>query len=185
MNRMKLFSRTTALSIVFALLCSLLFSTSIMAKDTIVFGGARSLTGDNAVYDGYFGVIYRLWAEEVNARGGIYVRDYGKKLKIDLKIYDDKSDMATMTRLMEKLIQEDKVDFLLAPNSTSFLYAGSVIADKYKRVMIGAEGGLATSKQKKGDFPYLFGMLNFAMHFQIPVLADIFEEVGVKTVGIV
>ena len=184
MNHARSNGRRAAIALVSVVLCSFLLSTAAMAKDSIVFGGARSITGNNAIYTGYFGLIAELWSEEVNARGGIYVKEYDKKLKIELKVYDDKSDMATMTRLMEKLIIEDKVDFLLPPNSTSFLYAGAVLADKHKKVMIGGEGGLSTLKKKPGDFPYLFGVLQYAEHFQIPVLADIFEELGVKNVGI-
>ena len=64
------------------------------------------------------------------------MEEYGKKLPVELIIYDDKSDMATMTRLYEKLILEDKVDFLLPPVSTAFLYATAPIADKHGYLLI-------------------------------------------------
>ena len=67
------------------------------------------------------GPIMQMWADDVNARGGINVG--GKKLPVELKIYDDTSDLGTSTRLIEKLILEDKVDFLIPPCSTAFLYA--------------------------------------------------------------
>lgn len=35
-------------------------------------------------------------------------------------VYDDKSDIATMTQLLEKLIVEDKVDFVLAESPGAF-----------------------------------------------------------------
>jgi hypothetical protein len=56
-----------------------------VAKDKIVLGQAVSLTGANAVtihLPGAF-VPQTLWVEDVNARGGIYLKDYGKQLPID------------------------------------------------------------------------------------------------------
>ena len=50
--------------------------------------------------------------------GSIYVKEYGKKMKIELKVYDDTSDLSTMTRNLEKAIVEDQVDFILPPVST-------------------------------------------------------------------
>ena len=52
-----------------------------------------------------------MWVKEVNAQGGIYVKEEGKKLPVEMLVYDDKSDMGTMTRLLDKLILQDKVDF--------------------------------------------------------------------------
>ena len=81
-------------------------------KDKLVFGGARSLSGPLAIQDeSCFGPVYRMWIDEVNERGGIYVEEYGKKLPIELKLYDDTSDMNTMITLLEKSMVEDKVDF--------------------------------------------------------------------------
>src|SRR4030042_5015048 len=111
-------------------------------KDKIRIGQAVSLTGPNAVIhiSGAF-VPQTLWVEEVNAKGGIYVKQYGKKLPIEWIQYDDKSDHGTMVRLIEKLILEDKVDFLLPPCSTLYLFAAAPVANKHGYVLLGAEGG--------------------------------------------
>jgi branched-chain amino acid transport system substrate-binding protein len=156
------------------------------AKDTIVIGGARPLSGDNAVYEQTaFGPIYKMWIDEVNAKGGIYVEEYGKQLPIaEPIIYDDTSDLGTMTRLVEKLIVEDKVDFVLPPASTAFLFAAAPIFNKYGYILLGAEGGATTITDMLPTLPYFFGVLNYSNHNQIPVLADIFEEVGVKSAAI-
>lgn len=66
------------------------------------------------------GPVYQMWVDEINADGGIYVEEYGKKLPIEFIQYDDKSDIATMTQLLEKLIVEDKVDFVLAESPGAF-----------------------------------------------------------------
>jgi branched-chain amino acid transport system substrate-binding protein len=126
-----------------------------------------------------------MWIEEVNEKGGIYVEEYDKQLPIaEPIIYDDESDLDTMVGLVEKLIVEDKVDFVLPPAGTAFLFAAAPIFNKHGYILLGAEGGATTIRDLLPSLPYLFGTLNFSDHNQMPVMADVFEEVGVKTVGI-
>ncbi len=154
------------------------------AKDKIVIGAARPLSGPLAQIGDYaFGPIMTLWSEEVNAKGGIDVA--GKKLPVELKVYDDTSDLGTSTRLVEKLILEDKVDFLFPNCSTAFLYASAPLANKYKYVYLGAEGGCTTLTAMLPELPYVFGVLNYSDYYQIPVLAGLFNDWGVKTVAII
>jgi branched-chain amino acid transport system substrate-binding protein len=154
-------------------------------KDKILIGAARPISGPLAVFEETsFGPIYKMWVEEVNVRGGIYVEEYGKKLPIEILVYDDKSDIGTMTRLLEKLILEDKVDFVFPPASTAFLFAAGAVANRHGYILVGAEGGATSIRDMLPGMPYFFGVLNFSDHNQIPVLADIFEEIGVKTAAI-
>lgn len=167
---------------VFALLMAIPLAAN--SKDKIRIGQAVSLSGPNAIIHAPGALPPQtLWVEEVNAKGGIYVKEYGKKLPIEWIQYDDKSDHGTMVRLIEKLILEDKVDFLLPPCSTSFLFAAAPIANKYGYILIGAEGGAETLTTLVKDLPYVFLTLNYSKH-QIPVLADQFVEWGVKNVAI-
>ena len=113
-------------------------------KTHITFGAARPLSGVYQVFEeSVFGPVYKMWVDEVNAAGGIYVEEYGKKLLIDVKTYDDTSDMATMVRMTEKLILEDKVDLMLPSCSTAFVFAQAEITNKYGKLLISAEGGSA------------------------------------------
>ena len=152
-------------------------------KDKIIIGQAVSLSGmlapSNAVVSAPY---YDLWVKDVNARGGIYVKEYGKKIPVELKLYDDKSDIGTMTRLLEKLILVDKVDFILPPWSTAMLFAAAPIANKNKYILIGGAGGAA--KLLQYDFPYFFQSLNFG-NTQVPALAEVISEVGAKKVAII
>jgi ABC-type branched-subunit amino acid transport system substrate-binding protein len=151
-------------------------------KDKIVVGMSRPLTGWNAtIGDAAFRPIYETWVEEVNAEGGIYVEEYGKQLPIELLIYDDTSDIGTMTRLTEKLIVEDKVDFLWPASGTAFLFAQAPIANKYEYILITAEGGATSIKDMLPSLPYVFVTLSFSDWYQIPVLAELLGEKGAKT----
>ena len=153
------------------------------AKDKIVIGQAISLSGPIAIGVSIAGGrIYPMWVDEVNKKGGIYVKEYGKRLPVELKRYDDKSDIGTMTNLLERLIVQDKVDFVFPPWGTAWLFAAAPIANKYGYVLIGGPGGAL--KLKELSLPYFFQVLNFS-ETQAPALADIFREVGVKSVAVI
>ena len=157
-------------------------ATQSLAKDKIVVGMARPLSGWMAVIgDSAFKVIYDTWVPMVNAEGGIYVKEYKKKLPIELLIYDDKSDVGTMTRLTEKLIVEDKVDFLWPACGTAFLFAQAPIANKHGYILLTAEGGATQIKDMLVSLPYVFVSLSFSDWYQLPVLAEMLGEEGAKT----
>jgi branched-chain amino acid transport system substrate-binding protein len=155
------------------------------AKDKIVIGQAVALSGwDAIIHNSGPAQTQQLWVDEVNAKGGIYVKEYGKKLPIELIVYDDKSEHGTMVRLMEKLIIEDKVDFLFPPCGTSFLFAAAPVANKHGYILLGNEGGATSLEKLTADLPYFFPVLNYSNHYQIPLLAEQFAEWGIKTVAI-
>jgi branched-chain amino acid transport system substrate-binding protein len=153
-------------------------------KDKIIIGQAASLSGMfSGEYTYACAPVYDLWVKDVNAAGGIYVKEYGKKLPVELKVYDDKSDIATMTRLLEKLIIEEKVDFVFAPWSTAFVFAAAPIANKHGYILFCNGAGAMKLKDFTAGLPYYFQTLNFA-ETQVPALVDILEELGVKKIAI-
>ncbi|MBN1255124.1 MAG: amino acid ABC transporter substrate-binding protein [Deltaproteobacteria bacterium] len=180
---MKRTIKMMSLLVFLCFLVSLLVSVQpALAKDKIVVGMSRPLSGPLAVIgDSAFKPVYETWVAEVNAEGGIYVKEYGKKLPIELIIYDDKSDVGTMTRLTEKLIVEDKVDFLWPACGTAFIFAQAPIANKYEYVLVTAEGGATQIKDMLPSLPYIFVTLSFSDWYQLPVFADIMSKAGAKT----
>jgi ABC-type branched-subunit amino acid transport system substrate-binding protein len=156
-------------------------------KDEIVFGGSRPLTGANAIYEQTaFGPIRQMWVEDVNAAGGIYVEEYGKNLTLaEPIIYDDTSDLSTMTRQLELLMTVDKVDFCFPPASTACLFAAAPIFNKYEYILMGAEGGATSIEQLIGGLPYFFGVLNYSDRYQLPVFADLCVELGIEKVAMI
>ncbi len=155
-------------------------------KKEIVIGAARSLSGPMAIVEkAAFAPIFKMWVDEVNAEGGIFIKQYNRKLPIRTLIYDDKSDVGTMARLIEKLIVEDKVDFVFPPCSTAMLFAAAPIANKYGYILMGAEGGATKIKEIITGLPYFFSTLNFSDHYQVPVLVELMTQLGVKKVAIV
>ena len=153
-----------------------------VVKDTIVIGAARPLSGPwSSIGNSALGPIMTMWEEEVDAAGGIYVADYGKKLAVDFLIYDDTSDLGTMVRLTEKLIVEDEVDILFPACGSSMIQAQAPIANKYEMLYLTAEGGATTMKDSLPGMPFVFVNLSFSDWYQIPVLADMLYAAGART----
>ena len=158
---------------------------ALPAKDKIVIGSVHSISGPLAIIEGLaYEPIRELWIEDVNARGGIYVEEYGQKLPVELIEYDDKSDIGTMTRLMEKLILEDKVDLLLPPTGTAMLYAAGPIANKHEYVLPGMSGGASSIKEIIGGLPYFFSNLNFS-DTQVPAFGELVSDLGVESAAVI
>ena len=95
--------------------------------NVVVMGGTLSLTGRHAVATDRVLKARKLYVEELNARGGLLGH------KVELKIYDDKSDRRTAIELYEKLITEDKVDLVLGPYSSYLADPVANVMERYKR----------------------------------------------------
>lgn len=106
-----------------------LISSAAMSQDVIKFGAAVSLTGAQSRFGNMVKNGYELWKDYVNDKGGIDVG--GKKYRVTVIYYDDQSDPLVSAKLTEKLITEDKVQFLLGPYSSGITLATSAIAEKY------------------------------------------------------
>jgi branched-chain amino acid transport system substrate-binding protein len=125
-----------------------------------------------------------MWAEEVNAKGGIYVKSYDKRLPVEIIRYDDKSDIGTAVKLMEKFILDDKVDLLLPPWGTAMHFAVAPIANKYGYPLIGPTISSEKLREVAPTIPYFFGILNMPRE-QGPALVDLLSELKVKRVALI
>jgi len=103
--------------------------TTPAEPEVVKIGASVSLSGNLARFGNMVKSGYELWAEQVNAQGGIDVG--GKKLPVEIVYYDDQSDNQTSVKLTEKLITEDKVQFLLGPFGSGPTFATTAIAEKY------------------------------------------------------
>ena len=154
------------------------------AQDKIKIGAARPVSGVNAIFEqAHFGPAAHMWVEEINAAGGLNVA--GKKLPIEYTVYDDQSDLDTSMRLLTKIMEEDKVDFVFLPCSTAFLFAAAKLINDHKYIAMSAEGGATTLEPKMKDMPWFFQFLNYSNHYQMPAFADILKELGAKTCSII
>ena len=123
---------------------------------TLVFGAPVSLTGSlsHEGTDTLNG--YNLWAEQVNAHGGIKVGNTSYQVKI--KYYDDASSAQKSAQLTRQLITSDHVNFMLGPYGSGATLADEVIAQQYQIPMVEGNGA-AQAIFSKGD-QYIFGVLS-------------------------
>ena len=134
--------------------------TTLGGKDTVVWGAARSISGGQSIFEETaMGPIYKMYVDDINEAGGLEVAEYGKKMPIELKIYDDQSSIDTCTRLYEKLIVEDKVDFLFGPTSTANLNAAAEVAKSHHYIMMAAAGGATSHQEQEKENPNLYSPL--------------------------
>lgn len=125
------------LTFVFAI--SLFSSGSAMSaqkKTQIVFGAINSMTGAEAMVGTEHRWAYKQAVKDINANGGIYVKDLGRKLPVKLIVLDDESTPAGATAAAEKLVKLDKVDFLLGSVDSPQNINISAVAEKYKKLLV-------------------------------------------------
>ena len=72
---------------------------------------------------------FELWAHNVNKAGGLKLKD-GQK-KIELIVYDDRTQPGESIKAVERLATQDKADFIMAPYGTGFNLATAPIFAKY------------------------------------------------------
>jgi branched-chain amino acid transport system substrate-binding protein len=125
------------------------------AGDSIRIGATLPLTGAESRIGGFYKQGYDLAFEEATKAGGIDVG--GKKLKVELTLLDDTSAQATAASLADRLINSDKVNFLLGTYATNLVEAQSVVAEQNAIPYVNG-GGAATAIYKRG-YKWVFGLL--------------------------
>ena len=123
---------------------------------------------------------YLLWAEQVNAAGGLDVK--GVKRPIELTSSDDRSDIETCVRSYQKLMGTDKVDLILPPWGSNANFAIAPLANRMGYPMLAP----TALSRKLIDM----NMPNFFCVLQQPdkmmgALVDMMVANGVKTIAIV
>lgn len=101
----------------------------------IKIGISLSLSGDFSADGKAFQQGYQLWADTVNANGGILGR------KVQLDIVSDASSTTQVVTNYQKLINVDKVDVVFGPFSTLLTKPASVVANRFGYAMIEGAGG--------------------------------------------
>jgi branched-chain amino acid transport system substrate-binding protein len=122
----------------------------------IILGAPLGLTGSLAKESELTKQGYELWNDWINARGGIVVG--GVKHPVTIKYYDDTSNANQSAVLMQKLITEDKANFLLGPYGSAATATDAAIAEQNQIPMVEANGA-AQSIFSQG-YKYTFGVLS-------------------------
>src|SRR5215468_5714003 len=99
---------------------------------SIKVGYAISKTGPNAGGANITQIPnYQLWVKEVNDKGGLMLKSIGRRVPIEVIEYDDRSNSEEAVRAVERLVTQDKVDFLFPPWGTGLNLAVGPVFNKY------------------------------------------------------
>ena len=153
--------------------------TLASAQETLTLGSAISLTGkysSNGV-DSQNG--YDLAVKKINEMGGVKID--GKTYKLEIKYYDDESTPARTAQLLERLIEQDGVKYILGPYSSATTIAAAPVTEKYKVPMIEAEGASRALFNK--GYKYIFAVLSTSEQYlasAVGLAAEIAEKNGKK-----
>jgi branched-chain amino acid transport system substrate-binding protein len=133
-----------------AFLCGLAASTAARAADPITIGFGMALTGGLAAGGKSALLAMQIWQEQINAKGGLMGRP------VKLIYYDDQSNPATVPALYTKLLDVDKVDFIVSGYGTNLIAPAMPIAIQHDRLFFGLFG-LAVNSEF--HYPKYFSML--------------------------
>src|SRR4029077_4907736 len=114
-------------------------SARAQAGKTLVFGGSVRLSGATAetglnVNNGYITAASYL----NDVLGGVEIA--GEKYKIELKLFDDASDPARATTLIQRQL-DDGTDFFLGSFGSNIVLPTAAITERAKKVMVQTGGG--------------------------------------------
>jgi branched-chain amino acid transport system substrate-binding protein len=165
--------RIGALFLAFSILASL---GPAAAQGPIRIGASLSLTGTYAKPGKYSHEGYLLCLKDLNARGGLLGR------KVELAVYDDRSDTQTGVRLYEKLITEDKVEAVIGPYSSAITEAVANVTEKYKKVMIATLASTTSIFRKSRRYVF---MIPSPAETYLEGLLDLAAKRGLKRVAFV
>jgi branched-chain amino acid transport system substrate-binding protein len=124
-----------------------------VAQEVIRIGAPLPLTGPLSPEGTKQKQGYDLWAEVANSKGG--VKAGGKSYKVEIVYVDYASNTPRAVQTAERLITEDKVNFLFSPFGSGATKAASGVSEKYGIPTVAAT---ASSEQVYDQgYKYLFG----------------------------
>jgi branched-chain amino acid transport system substrate-binding protein len=163
--------------------CLALAASAARAADNepIKIGFSMELTGPFAVVGKTGLLAFKIWEEEVNAKGGLLGRP------VKLVYYDDQSNPALVPGIYTKLIDIDKVDLLISSYGTNLVVPAMPVAVQHNRLFFGL---FALAANDNFHYPKYFSMLPFGPE-PIKTFAQGFFDLAIaqtpkpKTVAIV
>lgn len=133
-------SKSISVAVVFSLIAVFFVAcgqsnVTRIGQSPIKIGIALSLSGSFSDDGKALERGYQLWADDVNAHGGLLGRE------VTLDIVDDASSPNQIQISYQKLITVDKVDLVFGPFSTVLTKPASLVASQYGYAMIEGAGG--------------------------------------------
>jgi len=145
----------------------------------ILWAWAISFTGKYSTNGVHASNGYNLAVKVINESGGVKVG--GKSYQLEIVYYDDESTPARTAQLLERLIKQDGIQFMLGPYSSATTKAAAPVTEKYGIPMVEAEG--ASRSLFTQGYKYLFCVISTSEQYlasSIPLAAQMAEKEGRK-----
>jgi branched-chain amino acid transport system substrate-binding protein len=162
--------------LIYLLLAAFFMSSPAGAVEPVKIGLTLGITGKYSDVSDMQLKAFRLWEKDVNQRGGILGR------KVNLVVYNDRSDPQTAKDLYERLIVKDKVDLLFAPYSSELTGAILPITEEHSYPLVASGSSEFRSWQKRNR--YLFGFYTPSNKYTVGFL-EMLTQYGFDNVAIV
>ncbi len=143
------------------------------APDTIRVSAVLSLTGPMADQGIQLKYAYEILVEKMNSAGGVFVKEYGKKIPVELKILDDESSGQKTQTQLEVANSWGAVANLGGLGCSSF-EMGTPICQKNKMTWLGPGCGGWTPHQQGNE--WLFSTFHKTPYFSPMVFEMILEQ---------
>jgi branched-chain amino acid transport system substrate-binding protein len=174
-----------------AMLAALLFATPVASAQTaakapsgepITIGFSMALTGSLAV-NGKSGLLaMQIWAEDVNAKGGLLGRP------VKLVFYDDQTNSSLVPGIYTKLLDVDKVDLVVSGYGTNIAAPAMPVVIQHKSTFISL---FALDINEEFHYPKYFSMLPVGPDPRPAISEGFFdiikankEKLGLKTIAL-
>jgi len=147
---------------------------SSSAPETVKIGCANSLTGHMAMGGKWIKQGYEIGIKHVNDAGGVYIKEFGKKIPLEIKFLDNESVPRKAANRLEKLYSVDKVDFFLGAFAAHLIIPQLAIAEKFRVPIIVTTIG-STAEFEKG---YKYSFTPFmSEQDQVIVFLDVLDSI--------
>ncbi|CDX22283.1 putative ABC-type transport system periplasmic substrate-binding protein (substrates branched-chain/neutral amino acids) [Mesorhizobium sp. ORS 3324] len=150
---------------------------------TFKAGVITSLSGENILGGNLTKQGYDLWADAINAKGGVEVA--GDRFKVEMFYGDDQSSPATGADAAERLIVQNGVDVLFGPYTSGSTIAVQPICQKYQVPMISGSAESPNVWKAKPEFNFgIIPAVDTTSGLSLGVLAKL-SKPAAKTVAVI
>jgi branched-chain amino acid transport system substrate-binding protein len=143
-------ARIAGLTVALAACAMFAISANAQTKEPIKIGFGMSQTGPLGPNGKSSLLAMKIWEDDTNAKGGLLGRP------VKLIYYDDQSKPDTVPGIYAKLMDIDKVDFVVSGYASTQIAAAMPLIIQKKRLFISLFG---TGVNEKFDYPKYFSMI--------------------------
>lgn len=168
------FFRTPTVVMIFCLFLAGLGNSALSDwpdRDYILIGHPNPTTGPLAGFGSASPWIDDRIVNFINAQGGIYIKEYGKKLPVKVKIVDTESDISMAVKVTTNLIIQDKVDLIVVSHTPDVVVPVAAVCEKYNVPCISSDSPV-DSWLENGPYEW-----NYHIFWTVDSLSDLFISV--------